>query len=257
MFVPLASVSNIAKNVSWLATGATRAAINKTFAIKDNLGDLTAKSGAQATAAGLMGTGLGVVLSYLMPSAHPFSLVLAFLPIAVINTYAIYVSCTVVVTRTLDAQRAELALSPLVDALLSGRTEHVIPKPEEVSQFERFAMPTASKGLLLEPALDSPDLTNFALGAGHVVATSPKGACLWLDERASDAEACAGFLRVLVLRKLLQSGTAPEQAVAQSADLLDSFCGVAKLKRTLHEAGWDTENHFLCEKGARLKFDRW
>ncbi len=45
MFLALASISNIGKNIGWLATSATRAAMNHSLTREDNLGDVTAKSG--------------------------------------------------------------------------------------------------------------------------------------------------------------------------------------------------------------------
>lgn len=44
-FLPLAAASNVGKNVAWLATGASRAAMNLALVQGDNLGDVTAKSG--------------------------------------------------------------------------------------------------------------------------------------------------------------------------------------------------------------------
>lgn len=48
----MASISNIGKNIGWLGTAAARAAMHKGLALDDNLGDITAKAGAQGTAAG-------------------------------------------------------------------------------------------------------------------------------------------------------------------------------------------------------------
>jgi hypothetical protein len=55
LFLPIASLSNIAKNISWLAASATRAQIHNNLALENNLGDITGKSGSQNTAAGLLG----------------------------------------------------------------------------------------------------------------------------------------------------------------------------------------------------------
>ncbi|KAJ2394854.1 hypothetical protein GGI23_004527, partial [Coemansia sp. RSA 2559] len=62
LFLVIGSVANIGKNISWLAISATKASINKTFCLKENLGDLTAKHGSQATAAGLIGTAIGILV---------------------------------------------------------------------------------------------------------------------------------------------------------------------------------------------------
>jgi hypothetical protein len=66
LFVPIGAVANMMKNVSWLATAATRAAAHLTFASRANLGDITGKAGAQATAAGVLGTTLGAWISYVL-----------------------------------------------------------------------------------------------------------------------------------------------------------------------------------------------
>lgn len=42
-FLPLASIANVGKNISYLAASASRAAIHKSFAERENLADVTAK----------------------------------------------------------------------------------------------------------------------------------------------------------------------------------------------------------------------
>ncbi len=44
LFLPLAAIANMGKNVSWLATSATRACINLSFLKLDNIADITAKT---------------------------------------------------------------------------------------------------------------------------------------------------------------------------------------------------------------------
>ncbi|RKP38847.1 vitamin B6 photo-protection and homoeostasis-domain-containing protein [Dimargaris cristalligena] len=108
-FLVISSVSNIGKNISWLATSAARAQMHQSFTINNNLGDVTAKSGSQSTAAGLIGTGFGVVLSAISP--HTMLAVFAiYLPFAVISIYANYRANLEVVSRNLNLQRTELVL---------------------------------------------------------------------------------------------------------------------------------------------------
>jgi hypothetical protein len=57
----MASIANVGKNVSFLAASASRAAIHKTFAIHENLGDITAKTGSQWTMASVLGTRYSVL----------------------------------------------------------------------------------------------------------------------------------------------------------------------------------------------------
>jgi hypothetical protein len=55
-FLPLASVANVGKNISFLAASASRAAIHKTFAVHENLADITAKTGSQCILGSMLGT---------------------------------------------------------------------------------------------------------------------------------------------------------------------------------------------------------
>lgn len=109
LFLPMASLSNVAKNMAWLALSGTRAQMNLSFCLKDNLGDVTAKSGSQSTAASLIGTGIGVMLA---ANCEPSSAVpmLTCLPMATLGLYSVYRSNCVVVSSSFDLQRLELVM---------------------------------------------------------------------------------------------------------------------------------------------------
>lgn len=61
-FIVFASIANIGKNISFLAAGASRAAIHKSFAQEENLADVTAKTGSQNIFSSMIGTSLGISL---------------------------------------------------------------------------------------------------------------------------------------------------------------------------------------------------
>ncbi|KAG0267294.1 hypothetical protein BGZ95_002884 [Linnemannia exigua] len=133
-FLVIASISNIGKNMAWLASSATRAQMNKTFALRDNLGDITGKSGSQTTAAGLVGTGLGVVIAALMshisedPTVLPLvPMCLTFLPFSIFNIYSNYKSSHYVTTPSLNIPRAETVFYSVMKEL-------VFDKEQEQSQ---------------------------------------------------------------------------------------------------------------------------
>ncbi|KAI3652833.1 hypothetical protein MP228_002258 [Amoeboaphelidium protococcarum] len=109
LFLPLASLSNVGKNISWLVLSGTRAQMHQSFCQRDNLGDVTAKSGSQATAAALLGTGLGIAASATLGNSLPVSLSMYF-PLGLVNLYSIYKSNYVVETKSLNVQRAELLI---------------------------------------------------------------------------------------------------------------------------------------------------
>ncbi|KAI1297035.1 hypothetical protein EDD11_007245 [Mortierella claussenii] len=178
-FLIIASISNIGKNMAWLASSATRAQMNKTFALRDNLGDITGKSGSQTTAAGLVGTGLGVVIAALMshvsedPTVLPLvPMCLTFLPFSIFNIYSNYRSSHYVTTPSLNVPRAETVFHKVLKELmlqdewhsnekptighLHQQLERLIPTPKDVAHKEVFVRPYHSPfsvGIDIEPVI--------------------------------------------------------------------------------------------------------
>ncbi|KAF9406650.1 hypothetical protein BGZ94_003017, partial [Podila epigama] len=181
-FLAIASISNIGKNMAWLASSATRAQMNKTFALRDNLGDITGKSGSQTTAAGLVGTGLGVVIAALMshvsddPTVLPLiPMCLTFLPFSVFNIYSNYQSSYYVTTPSLNVPRTETVFHKVLKERILDQTttraagsvtsgsesdvqslESLVPLPMEVAHDEVFVTAFRSPfkvGLTIEPVI--------------------------------------------------------------------------------------------------------
>ncbi|KAG0202057.1 hypothetical protein BGX28_005307 [Mortierella sp. GBA30] len=181
-FLVIASISNIGKsrkNMAWLASSATRAQMNKTFALRDNLGDITGKSGSQTTAAGLVGTGLGVIIAALMshvsedPTVLPLvPMCLTFLPFSIFNIYSNYRSSHYVTTPSLNVPRAETVFQSVLKELvmekegyskesptvadLVQQLERLVPTPKDVAHNEVFVTAFKSPftvGLEIEPVI--------------------------------------------------------------------------------------------------------
>ncbi|KFH68059.1 hypothetical protein MVEG_06789 [Podila verticillata NRRL 6337] len=182
-FLVIASISNIGKNMAWLASSATRAQMNKTFALRDNLGDITGKSGSQTTAAGLVGTGLGVVIAALMshvsedPTVLPLiPMCLTFLPFSIFNIYSNYKSSHYVTTPSLNVPRTETVFHRVLEGLVleknvqggGGETvkqtvagliealERLVPVPMAVAHEEVFVTAYRSPfkvGIEIEPVI--------------------------------------------------------------------------------------------------------
>ncbi|KAF8937455.1 vitamin B6 photo-protection and homoeostasis-domain-containing protein [Dissophora ornata] len=178
-FLVIASISNIGKNMAWLASSATRAQMNKTFALRDNLGDITGKSGSQTTAAGLVGTGLGVVIAALMshvsqdPTVLPLvPMCLTFLPFAVFNIYANYRASYYVTTSSLNVPRTEAVFYSVLKELvlehqnyskekpsvahLQQQLERLVSVPMEIAHEEVFVTAYQSPfhvGIDIEPSI--------------------------------------------------------------------------------------------------------
>ncbi|CAG8538924.1 8063_t:CDS:2 [Diversispora eburnea] len=136
MFLFIASISNIGKNIAWLAGSATRAQINKTFALR---------------------TALGVILSATMTSI-PFSFIpnieqlsvflsspmtpifLSFIPISIFSIYCNYRSNLYITTNTLNIPRTEMILHDVLNGYysskdyLSKNNSYKEGKEEEISE---------------------------------------------------------------------------------------------------------------------------
>ncbi|KAL0480151.1 RUS1 [Acrasis kona] len=145
LFIPLASLANIGKNVSWLSASATRASINLSFTRKDNLADLTAKSGSQAIAGSLVGTGLGILASACIGPEFS-SVVTSFAVIASAQLYALYKAVGFVELNVLNKQRAEIVSKHF---LKTG----VVMTPSDVSKKESFVAPYQSS-IIINPPLE-------------------------------------------------------------------------------------------------------
>ncbi|KAK3828302.1 MAG: vitamin B6 photo-protection and homoeostasis-domain-containing protein [Benniella sp.] len=243
-FLIIASISNIGKNMAWLASSATRAQMNKTFALRDNLGDITGKSGSQTTAAGLVGTGLGVVIAAVMthftedPAVLPLiPMCLTFLPFAVFNVYSNYQSCYYVTTSSLNVPRAETVFYSVLKESAIGKDglpaatrqqlERFIPTPKDVAHAEVFVRRYRSPfsvDLDIEPAVSrytgqgyGPEGLNRALKQLDFVQaeryyimldeTTTRGTSkvvLWFDKQANGNDLIQGFFHACAARLALE-----------------------------------------------------
>ncbi|KAJ1727254.1 hypothetical protein LPJ61_004675 [Coemansia biformis] len=139
LFLLIGSVANIGKNIAWLAMSATKASINRTFCLRENLGDLTAKSGSQATAAGLVGTALGVAIGATV-DASVNTLLLGFVPLSAASLWGNYQSLLYTATPTLNVERAQHMLQDAI-VVQAGRPcfdAARLRTPRQVSKIERF-----------------------------------------------------------------------------------------------------------------------
>ena len=111
LVLPLACVANVLKNMGFLTASASRASLHQAMALKANLGDVTAKAGSQATAAGLGGTSLGIGIStFLSSSASVETYVVAFCLLSMIHQVGNYLSVRSVPLSHFNNQRLHILL---------------------------------------------------------------------------------------------------------------------------------------------------
>lgn len=161
-FLPLASLANVSKNISWLSASATRAAFHNSFTLKENLADVTAKAGSQMIAASIFGTGLGIGISQLT-GASTYNVLAAFVALTALHQFCIYRSLSSVSLRTLNCQRLHLVANQFVRS--NGA---VLPMREGVD--EKF-MPTILTGY---KSLYSKSFINGGATLDQLAQSSPK-----------------------------------------------------------------------------------
>lgn len=270
----MASVANIGKNIGWLASAATRAAMHKGFTKVDNLGDVTAKSGAQGTAAGLVGTGLGISISWFLGSSEsqtidPFLLFAIFTPLSIINISAAYFGNSSVVTRTLNEERLQLALKSFIDGLILDKRIEVA-SPDYISKKESLLIPQTlifkTPLLLGPPLIDLISDSNSALVASlfgdetksrnYRIYISPENnVCIWFLKGASDSEKLNGYFHACVLRRLLdQRPSDLEYAYSKSLEIVSSV----DIAQSLKSKGWEINNLHLgtrVDSSVSIKYE--
>lgn len=153
--LPLASVANIGKNIGFLTASASRAALHQSLALKQNLADVTAKSGSQSIAAGLIGTTLGIGLSPILGDVTHFAM--GFVVLSSIHLRCNYLSLKAIPLIRVDRHRLHLILKHYV-------ITNKVLTPAQVAQQEVFL-----------PGM-TPDDTHLWLTIGSSMTTvCPKG----------------------------------------------------------------------------------
>jgi len=167
LFLPLASLANMAKGASTVAAASTRGAIYRSFMRRENLGDITAKQETVGVAGDLLGTAVGVILSRASSHSHRLS-VIAFIGASLGHLISAYYEVKSVELRTLNRQRAHMLIWNYLED-----QDRVLPI-RDVNRRER---------LVYRPWLDSLHAPNVEIGAR-------------LSDAAPDADALKFLLRL-------------------------------------------------------------
>uniref|UniRef100_A0A7N2KUP3 Protein root UVB sensitive/RUS domain-containing protein n=1 Tax=Quercus lobata TaxID=97700 RepID=A0A7N2KUP3_QUELO len=131
-FLLLASVANIAKQISLASYLATNTAICRSFAISDNLGEVSAKAQIQTVCFDNLGLLLAAILKILLKNNQSLQAGLPFdiYPIfSAVDLFGIYQGLKHVHLQTLTKDRLEIILNIWIE---SG----YVPSPADVSKEE-------------------------------------------------------------------------------------------------------------------------
>jgi hypothetical protein len=121
LFLPIASIANVGKNIAWLSASATRASIHQSFTLQHNLGDVTAKSGSQTIAASILGTFLGLSTSAMLVH-NPWELMFAVSVLSGAHLSSSFIALTYVSLNTLNPSRGVMAMEEIIQQQLEKQS---------------------------------------------------------------------------------------------------------------------------------------
>lgn len=244
-FLPMASLANIGKNISYLAASASRAAIHISFAKQHNLADITVKSGSQNIVSSMFGTGLGIGASYLLGDAFGGQ-VLVFSALSLSSLWMTYASLNCVTINTLNMTRLDRVFAQCL------QSAHVVT-PEEMKAEERFLGTMAT--------MDLPDVTvgdhfhevfqseeEYEVSAAHAFLFCADG----------DAKGVEALLRgeKYLLNIVTYDKTAKVQVLLRTAasqrDLLSALCHAHVVRQMLRKEEYRTPTSSWWKRGKHV-----
>ncbi|CBI34939.3 unnamed protein product, partial [Vitis vinifera] len=239
-FLLLATIANIAKQVTVACYLATGSAVHRSFAIADNLGEVSAKAQIQMVCFDNLGLMLAAVLNILCKNNQRL---LAGLPFVVypifsaIDLFGIYQGLKHVHLQTLTKDRLEIILNMWIQL-------GYVPSPAEVSKEEGISFPW-SKGrelwpirigcldpkgrlpklsMLMMQSLSSEDFYFICMEAcRRLTRPEQQGILLCLREGASTTDVISGLLQACYVRKKLLLNRTRWKNIVEDCDTSDTF----------------------------------
>ena len=138
-FLLLATIANVGKSVGITTANVVRAPIQRSFALEENLAEVTAKTSAQQVLADNIGLALAVTATSYTGKVANTSLrlavpLLAFVPLAAMDLFCIYKELKSVQLRTINKERGEIIAEGFIQ---QGR----VPSLRAVADAERLFIP--------------------------------------------------------------------------------------------------------------------
>ncbi|WOG93143.1 hypothetical protein DCAR_0312424 [Daucus carota subsp. sativus] len=288
-FLLLASVANIAKQISLACYLATSSAVHRSFAIADNLGEVSAKAQIQSVSFDNLGLLLAASLNMLFKNSPRLQ---AGLPFAIypvftaIDLFGIYQGLKHVHLQTLTKDRLEIILNTWIEV-------GYIPSPAEVSNAEGIdflsnggrelwnirigCLNTKSQipmlSMMTVKSLKNEDLYFICMEISQhkLLRKNHLGILLCVREGAQTADVILGLLQACYLRKRLLCSATKWDTILEACHKSDLVLGdwfslvedskhsalanFDLLKEKLVEAGWASKNILLSTKEqARYSF---
>ncbi|KAM9948826.1 hypothetical protein ACTFIT_010026 [Dictyostelium discoideum] len=167
-FLPLASISNLSKGLAGLIYGSTRASLNRSFSLKENIGDITAKYQSQSMAAYLsgmaIGSSIGMILSvFPLTSVSNLSMVFG---LSFIHIFCGINAIKSIDLKTLNQQRTSI----LIDNWLKSNlilTSKIVNQEEKFITNDKYLKPNIKLGCTIEESFEYDYQLNEALNIAN------------------------------------------------------------------------------------------
>lgn len=238
-FLLLASIANIAKQISLACYLATGSAVHRSFAVADNLGEVSAKAQIQTVCFDNLGLMLAALLNMSFKNNQRLLAALPFVvyPIfAALDLLGIYQGLKHVHLQTLTKDRLEIILNTWIE---SG----YVPLPAEVSKKEGIDIfYTKSKDFwpirigILSTKVQIPKLSLMAMKSvnskdyyficletfGGLARNVERNILLCLREEAGTSDVIMGLLQACYIRKALIPNKNQCEKILRASDVSDS-----------------------------------
>ncbi|OMO56763.1 hypothetical protein CCACVL1_26272 [Corchorus capsularis] len=271
-FLLLASLANIAKQMSLACYIATSSAIHRSFAIADNLAEVSAKSQIQSVCFDNLGLMFAAALNMLLKNNQRLQACLPFIVypfFSAIDLFGIYQGLKHVHLQTLSKERLEIIL----DTWIANRyvlSPEAVSKQEEINfMWSKGKEPWRIRIGCLNPKGQLPKLSMMAMqSVGHedyyficmeifcrrLTRTREQGILLCLREGAQTADVTMGLLQACYVRKALNSTRWESMMSSDSSDsILEEWLKLIEDSKRYVKQEFDPLNEQLAAHGWTVK----
>ncbi|KAK4347846.1 hypothetical protein RND71_034185 [Anisodus tanguticus] len=272
-FLILASIANIAKQISLACYLATSTAVHRSFAIADNLGEVSAKEQIQTVCFDNLGLMLAAALNILFANNPSLQAGLPFVmyPVfSVLDLFGIYQGLKHVHLQTLTKDRLDIIISMWIQ-------QGFVPSPEEVSKQEGIGLfwsrgrePWSIRIGWLNPrrrtaklSLNSEDFYFLSLESltSELKRNQEYGVLLCLREGAGTTDVIRGLLHASYVRKGIEACGSSSAVLKQWFNLVEdgkrlTEQNLSLLYEQVLSLGWTCKNILLStqEQAHRYSF---
>lgn len=210
------SLSTIGKTLCGMSAGATKGRITQHFATKGNMADLTAKESTQETLVSLLGMIGGVAVAKFLQQFPVIITFALFGILTLVHVWANYKAVRLLRLRTLNPQRTEELLQPLLDVLSNKDIDvnaqriqealHAVATPDDINESlfastKKLFSPTVHLNNTLVPSHFQ--FANVFANTKYLIGANADRLSVYLKVGATDKDQLQAFLHALLIQRIM------------------------------------------------------